>query len=186
MCELGRLLNQDARSLSPRARSPRLRPPWRWGRPGQQTLAAAALPSPPRERSASQWTNSGTARWLPPPPPTSSLPPVAAWDPNAPAARSPPAGGRRLGGGLPRKWTAVPCWALGRRGQRWRPERHRRRAKFAERVFLARSPGPAGPGVWDVDKLRGARAGVSMRGWGVRSRAPPEPRRLHPSCQPAV
>lgn len=106
------------------------------------------------------------------------------------APRCPPAGGRRLGGSLPCKWTTVPCRVLGRPWQGLKPERHRRRAKFDEkglpgyphRGLQPPSPFPAGPEARDTDKPRGAPTGVSVwiEGGRMPVRVPPKSHGLPP------
>lgn len=157
---------------------------WRWGRLRRAARPPAALPSPAREHSASQWTKSGTARWVSPPPPTSSRLSEATWDPNVPAPlRGAPGRRATARGQRALQVDNCACWAQGRPGQGLKPERHRRRAKFAEqglpgyphRGLQAPSPFPAGPGAWDTDQPRDVPTGVSVWMGGARSRSPQTP-----------
>lgn len=84
------------------------------------------------------------------------------------------------------------CWALGRPGQGLKPERLRRRAKFAEkglpghphRGLRAPSPFPAGPAAWDTGEPRDVPTGVSVwMGEGARSRSPQTPQSPTPAAR---
>lgn len=178
--------SKSGRALdSPSARSPQLLSAGGGGGSGTGSGDDRAPFSPKRECSASQWTNSRTARWLSQPPPASFPFSDATRDPHAPAPLRP----RRKGDGsqavCPAKGTSVSDWLL----ERLKPESRGRRAKFAPKGLLgypccghrARTPGfnrPWSPGQrqtpgrsWRVFARRGER---------VPSRAPPEPQRLPP------
>lgn len=185
MCELGRLLNQDARSLSPRARSPRLRRGGGGG-PGSRLWQ----PRPFRRHRGSAVHPSGRTRE----PHAGCLrlrlrPPCPRWQPGTQTHRL-RAAPRREGDGweaaCPASGQLCPAgrWAAGGRGGG--PS-----AIAGEQSLPKGSSWLGAPVQLALESGTQTSSGALARVFpcvdgGVRSRAPPEPRRLHPSCQTAV